>query len=169
MTGVLVPPTVDLHGSFLAALAEFQAEGRLTELDAESLRDAGCFANYVAGLHAEARSETPRPANWVPGTTLWYVDEDEFVGTLQIRHWLTDQLREVGGHIGYEVRPSARRRGHATRMLALALPIAHDLGIDPALVTCDETNVASRKVIEANGGQPATTIPPKLRYWIATS
>src|SRR5262249_33820726 len=106
---------------------------------------------------------------WVPGTTLWYVDSDEYVGTLQIRHTLTPELRRIGGHIGYEVRPSARRRGHATRMLALSLPIAHELGIDPALVTCDVTNTASRKVIETNGGQLESEDAQKRRYWVATA
>lgn len=139
------------------------------ELELRALQRPSQFARYVAALHAGALEETPRPTGWVPGTTLWYVDGDEFFGTLQIRHSLTPALRSVGGHIGYEVRPSARRQGHATRMLALSLPVAHELGIDPALVTCDDTNDASRRVIEANGGIPDDQIGIKLRYWIPTA
>jgi predicted acetyltransferase len=100
---------------------------------------------------------------------LWWVDDEEYLGRLTIRHRLTSQLRNVGGHIGYGVRPSARRRGHATAMLAAALPVARGLGIDRVLVTCDHDNIASRKVIEANGGvlqEPRGVI---LRYWIAAS
>ena len=62
----------------------------------------------------------------------------------------------------------ARRRGHATAMLQSALPVAHGLGIDPALVTCDLTNLASRRVIEAAGGVPAQTMGNKLRFWVPT-
>ena len=168
MTPELVPPTIAVRTSYAQAIREFHAEDRNLDLDPDGLEKPQRFEAFVARLHAEALAETPRPPGWVPGTTLWYVDGDEYLGTLQIRHWLTDALHTVGGHIGYEVRPSARSRGHATRMLALALPVAHALGIDPALVTCDDTNVASQKVIEANGGQKTTTIPPKLRYWIST-
>jgi predicted acetyltransferase len=96
--------------------------------------------------------DAPRHPGWVPCTTLWWVDRTTYLGRIAIRHRLTPTLREVGGHIGYDARHSARRRGHATAMLAAALPAAHSLSIDPALVTCDDTNLWSRTVIEANGG-----------------
>ena len=165
----LVPPSTEYQTSFVAALREFNAEDRNLDLDPDRLSDRGAFGAYVDALHAAAREETPRPEGWVPATTLWAVDGQEYVGTVQIRHSLTETLRTVGGHIGYEVRPSARRRGHATRMLALSLPYAQALGIDPALVTCDNTNVASRKVIEASGGRRDTPIGIKLRYWVPTT
>jgi len=78
-------------------------------------------------------------------------------------------LREIGGHIGYGVRPAARRCGHATRMLAEALPFAASLGIDPALVTCDTDNEGSCRVIEACGGKLEDERHGKLRYWVPTS
>jgi predicted acetyltransferase len=165
----LVAPSIEYHESFLAALREFQAEDRNLDLDADQLSARDTFAVYVDALHAAALDDTPRPEGWVPATTLWAVAGGDYVGTLQIRHSLTELLRTVGGHIGYEVRPSARRRRHATRMLALSLPYAHSLGIDPALITCDNTNLASRKVIEASGGTPDTPIGIKLRYWVPTA
>jgi len=67
------------------------------------------------------------------------------------------------------VRPSVRRRGYATLMLRLSLPVAHQLGIDPALITCDDTNVGSRRVIEANGGRLASASDGILRFWVPTS
>lgn len=110
----------------------------------------------------------PRRPDWVPMTTLWYVEDDTFLGRLAIRHRLTPFLLERGGHIGYDVRPTARRRGHATAMLRRALPVCRDLGIDRVLVTCDTTNTGSRKVIEAGGGEFEDERGGKLRYWIRT-
>jgi predicted acetyltransferase len=172
-------PTVAAHQSFLAAMAEFQAEGRGVPTDATmisyELRKYGAdwptpegFATYVRWLHDQALEESPRPAGFVASTTLWWVDGTEYLGRIAIRHRLTPALREVGGHIGYDVRPSARRQGHATAMLRAALPVAHGLGIDPALLTTDPDNVASRRVIEHNGGVFEDQHGNKLRFWVPT-
>lgn len=91
-----------------------------------------------------------------------------YFGRLDIRHRLTPALLVVGGHIGYAVRPSARRQGHATAMLRAALPVAHELGIVQALVTCDASNEGSRRAIERNGGVLEDQRGAKLRFWIAT-
>ncbi|HEY7926376.1 MAG TPA: GNAT family N-acetyltransferase [Candidatus Dormibacteraeota bacterium] len=80
-----------------------------------------------------------------------------------------ERLREVGGHIGYGVRRSARRRGHATAMLRGVLPKAFALGIHPALVTCRTDNLASRRVIEHNGGVLEDERRGELRYWVPTA
>jgi predicted acetyltransferase len=105
----------------------------------------------------------------VPSTTLWWVEDEQYLARIAIRHRLTAHLLEGGGHIGYDVRPSARRRGHATTMLRAALPVAHDMGIASALVTCDVTNVASRRVIEANGGVFEDQRGERLRFWVPTT
>jgi predicted acetyltransferase len=78
----------------------------------------------------------------------------------------------IGGHIGYEIRPTQRKRGYGKLILRLALQEARALGIDRALLTCDCTNAASRRIIEANGGmledelQQGDGKPSKLRFWI---
>jgi predicted acetyltransferase len=74
----------------------------------------------------------------------------------------------MGGHIGYDVRPSARRRGYATAMLRDALIVARRLGIESALVTCSVDNVGSRTVIERNGGVLEDERSGKLRFWLPT-
>ena len=164
----LVAPGVSLQTSFLAALTEYQAEGRHLELDVAALADPGEFARYVAALAADverpgepdryAAALTGVPAaaapegGYVPQTTLWWVAGDEYLGRIGIRHYLTDGLRRRGGHIGFEVRPSARSVGNATVMLGAVLPVAAGLHIHPAHVDCDSDNVASRRVIEKNGG-----------------
>jgi predicted acetyltransferase len=176
----LSPPTARVHRSFVVAMTEFRAEGRGGPADGSSLavelREFGRhwaqsegFAAYVDWLRSQALEDSPRPDGHVPCTTLWWVHDDVYLGRLAIRHRLTPELRDVGGHIGYYVRPSARRCGHATAMLRAALPVARDLGIESALLTCDVTNVASRKVIEANGGILEDQRGKKLRFWLATA
>ncbi|MCX4823052.1 GNAT family N-acetyltransferase [Streptomyces sp. NBC_01142] len=172
----LTAPDTRYHASFLDAMKEFAAEGSDRDaLLAHETEEFGgtwhrpeVFAAYVARLNAETLEETPRPEGWVPSTNLWYVDGDAFLGRLAIRHHLTPFLRELGGHIGYAVRPGARRRGHATAMLRDCLPYARRLGIESVLVTCDTVNSASRRVIEANGGVFEDEGGKKRRYWIRT-
>ncbi|WP_342787889.1 GNAT family N-acetyltransferase [Streptomyces alboniger] len=135
----LIEPTTRLRSSFLAAVAEFRADRDyptpwfVTDVDAAALADAEAFDTYVARLRAERHETGVRAAGLVPMTTLWWAAGDQMLGRLAIRHRLTRQLEQVGGHIGYDVRPGARRRGHATAMLAAALPVAASLGITRAL------------------------------------
>jgi predicted acetyltransferase len=176
----LTAPTVKVHTSFLAGMAEFQVEGRGRPDDdsvlGQQLRRHGGrwhtpdgFAEYVTALLADALPGTPRPAGIVASTDLWWARGDTFLGRVSIRHALTDRLRDSGGHIGYDVVPSARRQGHATAMLASALTVAADLGITSALLTCLPTNEASRRVIERNSGVLDSADQRVLRYWIPTS
>jgi predicted acetyltransferase len=175
----LVPPTTAVQKSYLAAVAEFVDEGRGLSGDdsmlARELREFGGrweteagFSAYVRQLHADSLESTLRAAYLVPSTTWWWVEGTEYLGRISLRHRLTARLLEIGGHIGYDVRPSARRQGHATAMLRAVLPHAYKSGIGPALVTCDTDNVGSRKVIEANGGVFEDMRSGKLRYWVPT-
>ncbi len=135
----------------------------------DEVREPRTFAAYTTRLINSADPRTPLPAGIVHSTHVWWVEGDNYLGRASIRHSLTPWLREFGGHIGYVVRPSARRRGHATQMLAAVKPVAARLGIDSALVTCDDTNVASRRVIEANGGVFEDQRGEKLRFWMPTT
>lgn len=175
----LADPDVRYQASFLAAMDEFRAEGRGDLVDGSMLgteirswapgwTDPLVFAEYTAALRADVLEESPRPARFVPGTSLWWVDGDTYLARITVRHRLTPGLVEVGGHIGYDVRPSARRRGHATAMLAAALPRARDLGIDSALVTCNVDNTGSRRTIEKNGGVLEDERNGTLRFWVPT-
>lgn len=142
--------------------------GAEEEWTREQAADPAEFARMVELIRTEAEPETELPAGIVHQTVLWFVEGVEWLGRLSIRHDLTPALTEIGGHIGYYVRPSARRHGYATQMLTQSLPIAAALGIDPALVTCDTDNVASRKVIEAAGGELEDERHGKLRFWVPT-
>lgn len=86
-------------------------------------------------------------------TVFWVIDAaGEAVGLVRVRHYLNDKLRERGGHIGYYIRPSQRGKGYATQALRLALVELKQLGEPRAMLSTDETNLPSRRVIEANGG-----------------
>jgi predicted acetyltransferase len=176
----LIVPTVTVHASFVDAMAELTARGYGRPDDdsttGHQIREWGSrwqrpdeFRRYLRSLRDAETEAHARRAGKVPETTLWWVSGDHYLGRIHIRHRLSEQLREYGGHIGYDVRPSARRQGHATAMLAAALPVARELGIDPALLMCDEGNLGSRKVIEGNGGIREDCKDGRLRYWVPTS
>jgi len=184
MTLRLVAPDPSYHLSYVAALQELAREGNAHYLElvlpAEPgvpgasytlarLTDPATFAEFCAFTRSLDDPDTPRPGGWVTGTYLWMVDDEDVVGRISLRHTLTPWLLEVGGHIGYAVRPSARRRGHASTALGLMLRVAEERGIDPVLVTCDDDNVGSRRVIEANGGVLEDVRNRKMRFWIPTS
>lgn len=172
----LIDPTPELRTSFLAAIAEFHADQEyaipwfVRNVDPEVLTDGpAAFDVYVKRVLGERAEPDGGIKGFVPMTTLWWAEGDQMLGRLAIRHRLTPTLEQVGGHIGYDVRPSARRRGHAGAMLAAALPLAKAFGIEQALLTCDETNTASRRVIEGNGGRYIDSFGPKRRYWVPTT
>jgi predicted acetyltransferase len=108
----------------------------------------------------------------VPSTMFYGFVDGEIIGRVNVRHQLTENLLVRGGHIGYAVAPRFRRRGYATEMVRQALPYLRTLGIPRALITCDDGNAASCKIIEGIGGQLENKIwdsaDQKMvrRYWV---
>lgn len=145
----LVAPDVRWRESFLSGLREFQREGLAWWLGADAELAAHDFDAFVAKKRSDAN---PPAETFVPKTHLWAVSDERFVGRISIHHALNDALRVEGGHIGYDTVPSARGRGVATEMLRQALPVARALGLTEVLLTCNDTNPASIRVIERNGG-----------------
>jgi predicted acetyltransferase len=174
----LIAPDVRLWASWAQAVVEFRDVGDehmhgsgLWDLDRLEVTADGC-RRVVDHLLAQAEPATPLPEGRVHCTYYWITDgvgaDEEFVGYLALRHALTPWLLEEGGHIGYAVRPSRRRQGHAGRALALAVREAAALGLDRVLVTCDEDNAGSWRTIEGAGGCYEDSRNGKRRYWIAT-
>jgi len=130
------------------------------------------FGRYLEILEQQERGEL-LPPNHVPSTFLFAFNASRIVGRVSIRHELNSILTRMGGHIGYAVVPEFRRRGHATEILRESVAIAHRrFGIDHILVTCDDDNLGSIRVIEKNGGVLENVVSgpdlakPKRRYWI---
>ena len=151
-------------------LADFAGAGE-TEIPAYFAEPAWSHAEIVANFASWAAG-TQLPAGWVPCTTAFLVDDGELLGVSNLRHSLTDFLRQYGGHVGYSVRPSARGRGHATRLLEGTKQHARRLGIERLLLTCAPDNAPSIRVIEKCGGVFADEIfhetmqASVCRYWI---
>ena len=127
------------------------------------------YSEWIKKINADL---TRYESTYVPATTYFAVVFEEIVGTIQIRHCLNDFLIGYGGHIGYGVRPSERRKGYATEMLRQALEKCHELGIEKALVTCDNDNIGSMRTIIKNGGILENEVLQKdgtvlQRYWIS--
>ncbi len=126
------------------------------------------FDYYIHNLDTKEES----PNGWVPDTTLFCLDKDRniFVGAVNIRHYLNDTLLKTGGHIGDGIRPSERRKGYATAMIALALDECKKLGINKVLMCCNKENIASAKSIINNGGTLENEVEEEghieQRYWI---
>jgi predicted acetyltransferase len=127
------------------------------------------FEKYLQGFEEEEHGVP----GFVPATTFFGLDTERniFIGAVNIRHHLNESLLLNGGHIGDGVRPSERRKGYATKMIALALDECRKLGIDRVLMVCDKSNIGSAKSIINNGGVLENEIEidgnVEQRYWIS--
>ena len=148
----LVKPSIAYKIAYLEMIDEWKMTGEAftpwvlgedaSDFSAMILR----FENFPKGIGI--------PEGFVPHSTFWLVRNDKkMLGAINIRHTLNPYLARVGGHIGYGIRPSERRKGYATEMLRLGLFEAKELGISQALVSCDKANIPSAKTIINNGGQ----------------
>lgn len=180
----LVAPTAALHDEWLNNAAEWggvthhPGSGNALARDLD-LHDAADFTTWVDRLNAN--STAVRTGDLVPATNRWIVRGDRYLGAIQLRHALTEMLAELGGHIGYHVRPSERRKGIASTALALMVAEAGRIGLPEVLVTCDDDNIGSRRTAESAGGRLTKIRPvddyarehrfttPLCHYWIRTS
>ncbi|MGM9566857.1 MAG: GNAT family N-acetyltransferase [Clostridia bacterium] len=130
------------------------------------------YSRWLENNFRNSRETTARQ-DWVKATTFFAVrkSDKKIVGTTEIRHTLENNvLREYGGHIGYSVCPGERGKGYGTAILKLALAECRGIGLDQVMLSCNEDNAASIRVIEKCGGQLTETKEArqyKIRiYWI---
>ncbi len=145
----LTNPSERYQVSFLNALQEFQAEGRDLEISLEEV--AANFGNFVQCLREQADPAKLKPGR-VPHWVFWLIDGNDYIGRLILRSALNEHLLQMGGHIGYEIRPSRRRQGYGRLILKYGLERAKAFGLERVLLTCDEDNLGSHRIIESHGG-----------------
>ena len=166
----LVEPTMDYKDQVLAFKAEMLEYGGGFD-GCAGLEDTDTYEEWLDFRGREARK------GWVLSNTWLTVrkSDNRVVGIIDCRSALTDFLRQYGGHIGYCIRPTERRKGCAVEQLRLALEKYREAGEKRVLVTCDKSNTASRRTILANGGVLENEVEdqPGLgesgiiqRYWI---
>ena len=165
----LTNPSERYQVSYLEALQEFQAEGRHLELSLEEV--AASFGDFVQHLREQADRAKIKPGR-VPNWHFWFIDGDDYIGRLILRSELNEHLLQIGGHMGYDIRPSRRRQGYGKLILKYGLERAKAFGLERVLLTCDEDNLASRRIIGSHGGMLENIIeveqwPAKVcHYWI---
>lgn len=165
----LIVPDEEYLKSYKEAFDEYVENGVTTY----SFTDV--FSHDVLEKFDRYRDERDLPPDRVGADVYWLVDDERsfFIGEIAVRHRLNDALAKRGGHIGYGIRYSEWNRGYGTKMLALALEKVKEKHISPVLITCDDGNTASARVIEKNGFTLRDIIPVSTdagtvltrRYW----
>ncbi|WP_414043416.1 GNAT family N-acetyltransferase [Macrococcus sp. EM39E] len=113
---------------------------------ATNIKRYNSFQDFINNLEEREKSYE------VLNSTLFLIEDGSIVGASNIRHYLNEFLIHYGGHIGYGVRPDKRGKGYATIILRESLNFLNSLNVEKALITCDEDNITSKKVILNNGG-----------------
>ena len=162
----LIEPMEELAAELLLMAREYQAAG--DDRYEPALKDLPAYfrrlKNYAEGINL--------PPGHVRASTFWLVEGSRIIGRSSLRHQLTSELEHEGGHIGYDIRPSERRKGYGTLLLNLTLERARGRGLRRVFLTCDADNPASAKVIEKNGGKRCGQVTSHRsgkiisQYWI---
>lgn len=138
-------------------------------------KDFDAWLDYRCDVSRPVILPTGEKVKRIPTSFYWLFDDGVFIGEINIRHWLNEFLKKQGGHIGYSIRKEKQNMGYGTKMLELALKKAKkDLGLKRVLITLEEKNIGSKRVVEKNNGvldkkveNPYNIYGGRLlRYWI---
>ena len=170
---------IDADASYLPQYKEAYLE-TLKEIEKKSIKQHNLmFMNPeekdIVQMFMDNRDSSKLPENYVPSYDYFAVDNQKFIGIIHIRIQLTERLLRYGGHIGYAINPKYWRQGYGTELLRIGLIKAKDLiEEDKILITCDDDNIGSSKIIEKNGGVIENKVENEdsgehfitRRYWI---
>lgn len=170
MKFALVEASKELKDAYLNYIGEWEKSGDKI-VPAASRRNGKEFEEVFNEWKLE-ESDAIRAKGYVPAKLYFFVNEENYIiGALHFRSELNERLLSTGGHIGYGIRPSERKKGYATKMLSLALPIGRKLGLSKVLITCNKDNLGSAGTIKNNGGVLENEVTEDngnivQRYWI---
>lgn len=165
----LIEPTVKLEKSYIDYISEWEnSEEQIVPY--ASRRNKLEYLQLIDNWKND-KTDKAYEKGFVPATIYFLVDEKEKIyGALHFRHHLNEYLLKTGGHIGYGIRPSERKKGYASKMLSLGLKTAKQLDFEKVLITCDKNNIASAMTIVKNGGVIENEVYENgeitQRYWI---
>ena len=164
----IIEPKIDYEKQYLDFIDEWKATKEELVPFVLDL-DYSDFALYIENLRNFSLGIGLKET-FVPHSTYWLVDDERIIGVSNLRHVLNQQLLIRGGHIGYGIRPSERKKGYATILLKFTLEKARQFGITKALLTCNKDNIGSIRTIVNNNGilDSEELINGKIvqRYWI---
>ena len=171
----LIEPNEKYLEQYKEAYLESLNQIKLGNLKTHNMKFINPDENDIIQILNDSKDISKLPANYVPSYEFFAVDDDKFIGLISIRTRLTENLIRYGGHIGYGINPKYWKMGYGTKVLKLALDKYNDLiEEDKILITCDDDNVGSYKIIEANSGILENKVENEnngehiltRRYWI---
>ncbi len=169
----LEKPSIEHKESYIIALREFQDEGRYTFLNIHEVEEN--FEDFINKINNGKKNLHKPYADWVEPvaeTVLWLTKDNEFIGTLNIRHRLNWHLEKWGGHLNFIIRPSMRGKGFGKKLLQKAVPYISYLGIDRALITIPPSDKTANEIVKFCGAVLDDTLaatdkfPERNRYWL---
>lgn len=170
-TLLLTKPTLKMKNEALDYKNEHLQNGEI-ELHGGALLGSMQYEEWLKLTLDNADEKTVHP-DWVVSSTFFVIrkSDNRIIGMVDIRHDLNDFLASYGGHIGYGVRPSERRKGYATAILEMALDYSKSIGIKRVMLACNKDNEASRKtILKCNGVQEREFVHTDGKtvqiYWI---
>ncbi|NOU98524.1 GNAT family N-acetyltransferase [Paenibacillus planticolens] len=150
----LVKPSANYKDEYISFYEDWKSSGEdMVPWVVE--KDPYDFAVMLNFLYSQDSEDKIIDESFVPHSTYWLINDDlqKIIGVVNVRHKLNVKLLNSGGHIGYGIRPSERRKGYASALLALSLELTKKLGLEKVLLVCDKDNYASEKTILKNGGR----------------
>lgn len=149
---LLIKPKLALEAEIEEYKREHFEKGEY-ELHGSALLDKLSFEKWLELVENNSYENTVHP-DWVVSSTFLVIrkSDNRIVGMLDIRHSLNEFLKNYGGHIGYGVRPTERRKGYATQMLKQGLEFCKTIGLEKVMLACYKDNLASSRTIIKCGG-----------------